>query len=48
VTALLVGWQLTLGTFFLSILGIKQTSHAPIGAEAGIKVSDEYVTAGRP
>jgi len=34
VTALVVSCQLVLGTFFLSILGIKQTRHTPIGAEA--------------
>jgi Glycosyl transferase family 2 len=45
-TALVVSWQLVLGTFFLSILGIKQTRHTPIGAEAKIKVNDESVTAG--
>jgi len=27
VTALIVGWQVILGTFFLSILGIKHTRH---------------------
>jgi hypothetical protein len=44
-TALVVSWQLVLGTFFLSILGIKQTRHTPIGAETTIKVSEEPVTA---
>jgi hypothetical protein len=44
-TALVVSWQLVFGAFFLSILGIKQTKHTPIGAEAKIKVSDEPVTA---
>ena len=34
VTALVVSCQLVLGTFFLSILGIKQTRHTPLGAEA--------------
>jgi hypothetical protein len=47
VTALVVSCQLILGTFFLSILGIKQTRHTPIGAEATIKVSDEHATAHR-
>ena len=38
VTALVVSCQVILGTFFLSILGIKQTRHTPIGARAEIKV----------
>ncbi len=46
VTALVVSCQLVLGTFFLSILGIKQTRHTPIGAEAKINVSD-HATARR-
>jgi glycosyltransferase involved in cell wall biosynthesis len=41
VTALVVSCQVILGTFFLSILGIKQTRHTPIGAEATIKERDE-------
>jgi hypothetical protein len=45
VTALVVSCQLVLGTFFLSILGIKQTRHTPIGAEATITVRDEHATA---
>jgi hypothetical protein len=32
-TALVVSCQLVFGTFFLSLLGIKQTRHMPIGAE---------------
>ncbi|MBV9444444.1 MAG: glycosyltransferase [Streptosporangiaceae bacterium] len=32
VTALIVSWQLILGTFFLSILGIRHTRHPAIGA----------------
>ncbi len=40
VTALVLSCQVILGTFFLSILGIKQTRHTPIGAEATIKASD--------
>jgi hypothetical protein len=44
-TALVVSWQLVLGTFFISLLGIKQTRHLPIGAEATMKVSDEPVAA---
>ena len=44
-TALVVSSQLILGTFFLSLLGIKQTRHTQINAEAKIKVSDEPVTA---
>jgi len=47
VSALVVSWQLILGTFFLSILGIKQTRHTPIGAEARLKVSDDHATARR-
>jgi len=47
VTALVVSCQLVLGTFFLSILGIKQTRHTPIGAEAKLKVSDDHATARR-
>jgi hypothetical protein len=47
VTALVVSCQLILGTFFLSILGIKQTRHTPIGAEATINVSDDRATARR-
>jgi hypothetical protein len=45
VTALVVSCQLVLGTFFLSILGIKETRHTSIRAEATIKVSDEHATA---
>ena len=44
-TALLVSCQIVLGTFFLSILGIKQTRHTPIGTEATIEERDEHVTA---
>jgi hypothetical protein len=47
VTALVVSCQLILGSFFLSILGIKQTRRTPIGAKATIKVSDEHATARR-
>ena len=47
VTALVLSCQLVLGTFFLSILGIKQTRHTPIGAEATINVRDEGATARR-
>jgi glycosyltransferase involved in cell wall biosynthesis len=41
VTALVLSCQVILGTFFLSILGIKQTRHTPLGAEAKIKAGDE-------
>jgi hypothetical protein len=41
VTALVLSCQIILGTFFLSILGIKQTRHVPVGAKAELKVSDE-------
>ncbi|MGH3268706.1 MAG: glycosyltransferase family 2 protein [Trebonia sp.] len=47
VTALVLSCQLILGTFFLSILGIKQTRHTPVGARATINVSDEPATARR-
>src|SRR6202167_2049809 len=46
-TALVLSCQVILGGFFLSILGIKQTRHVPIGAEAKIKSSDEPATARR-
>ena len=41
VTALVVSCQVILGTFFLSILGIKQTRHTPIGAESKVNAGDE-------
>ena len=47
VTALVVSCQLVLGTFFLSILGIKQTRHTPIDTKTTFKVSDEHATACR-
>jgi hypothetical protein len=47
VTALVLSCQLILGTFFLSILGIKQTRHVPVGAKAEIKVGDERAEARR-
>ena len=47
VTALVLSCQLILGTFFLSILGIKQTRHTPVGATATINVNDEPATARR-
>jgi len=47
VTALVVSCQVLLGTFFLSILGIKQTRHTPIGAETRIKERDEPASARR-
>jgi hypothetical protein len=47
VTALVVSCQVILGTFFLSILGIKQTRRTPIGAEAKINSSDEQAAARR-
>lgn len=46
VTALMVSCQIILGGFFLSILGIKQTRHTPIGAKT-IKPSDEPAAARR-
>ena len=47
VTALVLSCQLILGTFFLSILGIKQTRHTPVGATTTLNVSDEAATARR-
>jgi hypothetical protein len=48
VTALVLSCQLILGTFFLSILGIKQTRHVPVGAKAELDVSsDDHATARR-
>ena len=47
VTALIVSCQVILGTFFLSILGIKQTRRTPIGAETKIKERDEPSSARR-
>jgi hypothetical protein len=47
VTALVLSCQIILGTFFLSILGIKQTRHVPVGAKAQLNVSDERATARR-
>ena len=47
VTALVLSCQIILGTFFLSILGIKQTRHVPVGAKAEINVSDDHATARR-
>jgi hypothetical protein len=47
VTALMLSCQLILGTFFLSILGIKQTRHVPVGAKTELNVSDEHATARR-
>jgi hypothetical protein len=47
VTALVLSCQIILGTFFLSILGIKQTRHVPVGATAQLNVSDEQATARR-
>jgi glycosyltransferase involved in cell wall biosynthesis len=47
VTALVLSCQLILGTFFLSILGIKQTKHVPVGARAELNVSDDHATTRR-
>ena len=47
VTALVLSCQLILGTFFLSILGIKQTRHVPVGGKATLNVSDDRTTARR-
>jgi hypothetical protein len=45
VTALMVSCQIILGGFFLSILGIKQTRHTPIGAQAAINPGGEPAAA---
>jgi glycosyltransferase involved in cell wall biosynthesis len=47
VTALVLSCQVILGTFFLSILGIKQTRHTPVGAHAELNVSDDDHAAAR-
>jgi hypothetical protein len=47
VTALVLSCQLILGTFFLSILGIKQTRHVPVGGAATLNVSDDHATTRR-
>ena len=51
VTALIVSCQVVLGTFFLSILGIKQTRHSALGGQAAddspFNPSDEPATAHR-
>ena len=47
VTALVLSCQVILGTFFLSILGIKQTRHVPVGATATLNVSDDHATTRR-
>jgi hypothetical protein len=47
VTALVLSCQIILGTFFLSILGIKQTRHVPVGGKATLNVSDDRTTARR-
>ncbi len=46
VTALIVSWQVILGTFFLSILGIKHTRHPVTVASSAVTddaVSDNAV-----
>jgi len=48
VTALVLSCQIILGTFFLSILSIRQTRHVPVGAKAELKVSDESLSLDRP
>ncbi|HEX7161280.1 MAG TPA: glycosyltransferase family 2 protein [Trebonia sp.] len=47
VTALVLSCQLILGTFFLSILGIKQTRHVPVGATAELNVGDNRAATAR-
>ena len=47
VTALVLSCQVILGTFFLSILGIKQNKPTPVGATAELNVSDDHETAHR-
>ena len=48
VTALVLSCQIILGTFFMSILSIRQTRHVPVGAKAELKVSDESFSLDRP
>ena len=48
VTALVLSCQIILGTFFLSILGIKQTRHVPVGAKAELNVGGESYSLDRP
>jgi len=47
VTALVLSCQLILGTFFLSILGIRQNKPMPVGATVELNVSDDHATARR-
>jgi glycosyltransferase involved in cell wall biosynthesis len=47
VTALILSCQVILGTFFLSILGIKQTRHSAISSGKGINQGEEPATARR-
>jgi hypothetical protein len=47
VTALVLSCQLILGTFFLSILGIKQTRHVPVGATTELNVGDNRAATAR-
>jgi glycosyltransferase involved in cell wall biosynthesis len=47
VTALVLSCQIILGTFFLSILGIGQTRHVPVGAKTELNASDDHATARR-
>jgi hypothetical protein len=47
VTALVLSCQVILGTFFLSILGIKQNRPTPVGATATLNVSDDRAQARR-
>jgi hypothetical protein len=47
VTALVLSCQVILGTFFLSILGIKQNKPTPVGAKTELNVSDDHATARR-
>ncbi|HXT91800.1 MAG TPA: glycosyltransferase family 2 protein [Trebonia sp.] len=47
VTALVLSCQVILGTFFLSILGIKQTRHVPVGATTELNVGDNRATTAR-
>jgi hypothetical protein len=52
VTALIVSCQIILGTFFLSILGIRRTRHPAMGAletdEEGLEAAPGRVSRGRP
>ncbi len=45
VTALVLSYQLIFGTFFLSILGIRQTKHSPVGAKVTLEPREQEMIA---